>query len=207
MANKARFWDRIARKYAKSPVKDEAAYQRKLEKTRAYLTPGAEVYEFGCGTGSIALAHAPYAKHILATDISANMIAIARSKADAANIRNVTFRQEDAEMAAEDYGRYDMVMAHSILHLLEDRDAAIARSWRLLKPGGLFVSSTACLSDGMGWFRFIAPAGRLLGLIPFVAFFSRENLRDAMTAAGFRIEHEWQPGKNKAVFIVAVKEG
>jgi ubiquinone/menaquinone biosynthesis C-methylase UbiE len=207
MAGKARFWDRIARKYARTPIKDEAAYQQKLEKTRAYLTPNAEVYEFGCGTGSTAIAHAPYAKHILATDISANMIAIARSKAEAADIQNVTFRQEEAETVAEGGGPYDMVMAHSILHLLEDRDAAIARSWRLLKPGGVFVSSTACLSDGMGWFRFIAPAGRLLGLIPYVAFFSRENLKASVRAAGFRIEHEWQPGKNKAVFIVAVKEG
>lgn len=206
MANEARFWDRIAKKYARSPIKDEAAYQQKLAKTREYLTPDSEVYEYGCGTGSTAIAHAPYVKHILATDLSANMIEIARGKAAEAGVNNVTFGREVLDGAPDPADRYDMVMAHSILHLLEDRDAAIARSWRLLKPGGVFVSSTACLSDGMAWFRYIAPPARWLGLIPYVGFFSRQNLKDAITAAGFRIDHEWQPGKNKAVFIVAVKD-
>ncbi len=100
-----------------------------------------------------------------------------------------------------------MVMAHSILHLLEGRDEAIARSWHLLKPGGVFVSSTACLADFMGWFRPFAAIGGWLGLLPKVAFFSRQELTNAITAAGFRIYHEWQPGKNKSLFIVAVKEG
>ncbi len=206
MANQSRFWDRIAKKYARSPIKDEAAYQEKLAKTREYLTPASEVYEYGCGTGSTAIAHAPHAKHILATDVSAKMLEIARGRAAEAGVDNVTFEWEAVDGAPDPSSRYDMVMAHSILHLLENRDAAIARSWRILKPGGVFVSSTACLSDGMSWFRYVAPLGRWLGLIPYVGFFSRQNLKDAITAAGFRIDHEWQPGKNKAVFIVAVKD-
>ena len=207
MAASPRFWDRIARKYARSPIKDEAAYQQKLAKTREHLTPESEVYEYGCGTGSTAIALAPYAKHILATDISANMLRIAQEKADATGIGNVTFRQETIDRSTADDGHYDMVMAHSILHLLEDRHAAIARSWRMLKPGGVFVSSTACLADGYGWLRYAGPIARWVGLIPYVALFSRQDLIGSITAAGFRIDHEWQPGPKKAVFIVAVKEG
>ncbi len=51
MDRSARFWDRIAKRYARTPVADEAAYQRKLKITRGYLRPDMEVMEFGCGTG------------------------------------------------------------------------------------------------------------------------------------------------------------
>jgi ubiquinone/menaquinone biosynthesis C-methylase UbiE len=40
-----------------------------------------EVLEFGCGTESTAIAHAPYVKHIQALDISSKMIDIAQGKA------------------------------------------------------------------------------------------------------------------------------
>lgn len=60
MAHAACFWDRIADRCARKPVADEAAYQRKLEVTRGYLRPDMEVFEFGCGTGTTALHHAPF---------------------------------------------------------------------------------------------------------------------------------------------------
>ena len=81
MAGSKKFWDRIAKRYAKKPVGNEAAYQRKLAKTREYFRPGMEVLEIGCGTGSTAIAHAPYVRRIRATDISDAMIEIAKGKA------------------------------------------------------------------------------------------------------------------------------
>lgn len=201
----ARFWDRIAQKYSRQPIADEAAYQRKLQITREYLRPDMEVLEFGCGTGSTALVHAPFVKHILAIDISARMIGIARGKAEAAGTANVTFRRaalDDFDAPAQSF---DAVLGLSILHLLESRNAAIARVHGLLRPGGVFVSSTACLAESMNWFRPVAAAGRVFGLLPLVKFFTQRDLVDSLTAHGFEIEHRWQPGRNKGVFIVAKK--
>ena len=48
----ARFWNRIARKYAGRPVEDETAYRRKLDQTAALLHPDMRVLEYGCGTGT-----------------------------------------------------------------------------------------------------------------------------------------------------------
>ena len=93
MDRPAKFWDKIAEGYAKQPVADEAAYQKKVQVTREYFQPEMEVLEFGCGTGSTAIAHAPYVKHILAIDISAKMLEIARVKAAAANVGNITFER------------------------------------------------------------------------------------------------------------------
>ena len=205
MNREARFWDRIATRYAQRPVADEAAYEKKLEKTRESLRPDMKVLEFGCGTGSTAIAHAPYVAHIRATDVSANMIEIAREKGEAMNVGNVTFEQasiEDLEVAAESI---DVVLGLSILHLVADRAAAIAKVRKMLKPGGVFVSNTACLGDKLKFFKLIAPIGRVLGLIPRVEVFTRQELEDSLRVAGFEIDYQWQPGGGVAVFIVARK--
>ncbi len=70
MVAPAGFWDRIAERYAKQPIADEAAYQKKLQVTRDYFRPDMAVLEFGCGTGSTAIAHAPYVKHVLGACLS-----------------------------------------------------------------------------------------------------------------------------------------
>ena len=207
MDRSAKFWDRIAARYARSPVADEAAYQKKLAVTQALLRPDMELLEFGCGTGSTAIVHAPHVKHIRATDISAKMLDIARGKAEAAGVGNVTFERATIEALEAPDDSLDMVLGLSILHLLEDKDAAIAKAHAMLKPGGRFVSSTACLADSHNWLRLIAPAGKALGLMPYVSFFTKAELEQSLTQAGFEIEQSWQPGKGKAVFIVARKAG
>ncbi|GAB5470910.1 MAG: hypothetical protein Kilf2KO_39400 [Rhodospirillales bacterium] len=204
----AGFWDRVAERYAKRPISDEAAYRRKLEATQALMRPEMEVLEFGCGTGSTALLHAPFVKRILATDISSKMIEIAEAKAAAEGIANVTFQRAAFDEIAPAEPGFDMVLGLNILHLLPDRDAGIARVHRLLKPGGLFVSSTVCLGDGMAYFKLIAPLGRALGLMPLVRVFKVEDLLASLTRGGFQIEQQWQPGAGKrfkSVFAIARK--
>ncbi len=75
----------------------------------------------------------------------------------------------------------------------------------MLKPDGIFVTSTACLGDTMKYIKLIAPIGKFLGLIPLVKVFTTNELKDSLTDAGFQIDYQWQPGKGKAVFIVAKK--
>jgi ubiquinone/menaquinone biosynthesis C-methylase UbiE len=204
MAGSKKFWDRIAQRYAKRPVGNEAAYQRKLAKTREYFRPDMEVLEIGCGTGSTAIAHAPYVRHIRATDISDKMIAIAQGKAAAAGVQNVSFEAiavEDLDVARESV---DAVLALSLLHLVEDKAAVLGRIHGMLRPGGIFVSNTVCLGDNMKWFRFVGPVGWWLGVFPLIRIFTRSELEESLVAAGFEIEHAWQPDK-AVVFIIARK--
>ncbi len=200
-----RFWDRIADKYSRKPVADEAAYQRKLRVTQDYFRPDMEVLEFGCGTGSTALVHAPFVRHIRATDISPRMIEIARGKAREAGIENVTFEAQAIDDLDVADASLDAVLGLSILHLLEDPAAVIERVHGMLKPGGVFVTSTACLGDTMKWFKIVGPIGHFLRLIPYVNVFSTKELVAMLTTAGFEVDYQWQPGKGKGVFIVAKK--
>lgn len=205
MTHSSRFWDRMAARYARKPVADEAAYRKKLALTRECLRPDMEVLEFGCGTGSTAIAHAPHVKEIRAIDISEKMLEIARSKTEAAGVGNVRFGQSDIDAFTAPDGTFDAVLGLSILHLLDDRCTAIAKVYRMLKPGGVFVSSTVCLGDTMRFFELIGSIGRFLGVMPLVRVFTVQELVDSLETAGFAIDHQWQPGKGKAVFIVAKK--
>lgn len=205
--NSAKFWDRIAKRYSKQPIADEAAYQKKLQITQKYLRPEMELLEFGCGTGSTAIIHAPYVKHIRAIDISEKMIDIAIAKAAAEQIENIAFEQSSIEALKLSKHTVDVVLGLSILHLLENKEAVIAEVHKVLKPGGVFISSTICLGDALGWLKFIAPIGRLIGLMPLVKFFTQYELKQCLIDAGFVIDYAWQPGEGKAMFIVAKKPG
>lgn len=199
------FWDKIANRYSTRPISDEPSYRKKLQVTREYFQPEMQVLEFGCGTGSTAIAHAPYVKHIQAIDISSKMIEIAQGKADAEDIKNVTFDRVGVDEFSAPDQIFDAVLGLSVLHLLENKEDVIAKVKKMLKPGGIFVTSTACLGDTMKFFKVIAPIGKFLGLIPLVKVFTTKELEDSLTNADFEIDYQWRPGKSKAVFIVAKK--
>ncbi len=203
MDQSSKFWDKIAERYSKRPIADEAAYQKKRQVTREYFRPDMEVLEFGCGTGSTAITHAPYVKHIQAIDISSKMIEIAQGKADAKNIENVTFKRSTIDEFSVADRTFDAILGLSILHLLDNKEEVIANVHKMLKPGGIFVTSTVCFGDTMKFLKVIVPIGRLFGLI--LKVFTTEELEDSLTDAGFAIDYQWQPGKGKPVFIVAKK--
>ena len=207
MDQSSRFWDKIAERYSKRPVADEAAYEKKLRVTREYFRPDMDILEIGCGTGSTAIAHAPYVKHILAIDISPKMIEIAQGKADAEYIKNVTFERSTVEEFSVGGQTWDAVLGLSILHLLDNKEEVIGSVYKMLKPDAIFVTSTICIGDTMRLFKFIAPIGKFLGLMPLVKVFTTKELEKSLTDAGFEIEYQWQLGKGKAVFIVAKKGG
>ena len=205
MDRETAFWNKIADKYSRQPISDEAAYQKKLEVTRKYFQPDMEVLEIGCGTGTTAIAHAPFVGHIRATDLSPRMVEIAKDKAKAAGIDNVTFEALSVDALDVPGASIDVVMAHNTLHLLDDKERAIADIHTMLKPGGVFVTSTPCIGDMMLPLRLIVPVRRFLRLFPPVKVFPVAELKDALENAGFDIDYEWQPKKSAAAFIICRK--
>lgn len=203
-ANK-RFWDRIAPKYARDTIADMASYERKLRETAALMHPDMQVLEIGCGTGSTAIHHAPRVAHITASDLSGKMLEIARSRAKAAGVQNITFVQSAIDDLPPPAELYDMIMAHSILHLVEDPAAVIQQMSKWLRPGGYLVTSTICMADGMGLFRLITHPAAALRLLPGVRYLRQQDLTEAMQQAGLNIHTQWQPGPRKALFLIGEK--
>ncbi len=207
MADSRKFWNRIAKRYARQPVTNPEVYEKKLSLMRAQLRPDMRVLDFGCGTGSTSIALANDVAHITAVDISDKMIAIARDKAAEAGITNITFQTMPISDFATQTGSFDIVLGMSILHLLEDRNAVLAQVFEMLKPGGLFFSSTACIGSGSRILRMILPLGTKLNLLPSLRLFTQDDLEQSMTAAGFVLEQVWKPENSGAVFIAARKPG
>ena len=208
IANDARFWDRIARKYATDPIADIAGYERTLERTRHYLKGDETAFEFGCGTGTTALRLAPSVARIMATDLSGEMIAIAREKASAEGCSNITFEVARPEAAPWPDGSFDVAFGFNVLHLVADREAALRGVHRLLRPGGLFISKTPCLKEMNPLLRIAVPLAQLIGKAPYVAFLSAEDVEREIAAAGFEIvelARHASRGKDVRPFVVARK--
>ena len=204
----SRFWDRIASKYAADPIADMVGYERTLEATRSALGNDVATYEFGCGTGTTALRLAPSVAHITATDISANMIAIAREKAKAQGITNASFDVGTPEKASYSNESFDVVLGFNVLHLMAARAGALRGVHRLLKPGGLFISKTPCLTEMGILVRLAIPLAQAVGKAPSVAFFSEKELVREIEAAGFMIVENARHGakaKDMRCFLVARK--
>lgn len=203
----AKFWDKVARKYAKQPISDQESYQRKLAETQAHFTKDMQVLEVGCGTGSTAIQHAPYVQRIDAIDVSENMLAIARERALESSVDNVHFvRATLDEFNARDQS-YDVILAMSVLHLIKERRSLIEDIARALKPGGVFISSTACLGNSyFKYMKLVEPLAGLLGLMPKFYVITEEQLAKEIEGAGFTLTSRWQHGAQDMVaFIVAKK--
>ncbi|MDX6738362.1 class I SAM-dependent methyltransferase [Actinocorallia sp. A-T 12471] len=155
------------------------------------LSPGARVLDLGCGTGLPTARQIADAGHaVTGVDLSAEMVRIA-----ARNVPEAAFRQDDLRDVT---GSYDAVVAFFVLLMLPlpGIPQSLELIHRLLKPGGLFCLSMveADLEE------FPIP---FLGQEVLVSGLLRDELRDAVEAAGFVIEEEnvlsYAPATTQAV--------
>lgn len=204
MGNQSLFWDKAAFKYSKKAVPSKENYEKKLRQTRELFTPDSKVLEVGCGTGTTALLHAPYVKHITATDYSSEMIQIARQKARAENYLNIDFKQESVEEMKGSEDQFDVVMAHSVLHLVRDRKKVIEKLYRSIKPHGHIVIGAGCVG---GVFKLLQPlwyVGYQIGKLPYIGFFTKKDFIRDIEKCGFTITTKWDPS-SVDIFIIARK--
>jgi ubiquinone/menaquinone biosynthesis C-methylase UbiE len=208
MASDARFWDRTSRQYAKSAIGDQAGYVRTLNRTRALLGSGDRVLELGCGTGTTALQLAGDVQDYLATDISAEMIAIASEKYAAGPIPALVFRTATAEALTADAERFNAVLGFNYLHLVRDLPGTLRHIHALLTPDGLFISKTPCVGEMNPLIQFALPIMRAIGKAPYVSVLRMADLDRHINAAGFDIlatENHATKGKGNRPYIVARK--
>ena len=183
-------WDRLANNWDTPGVSLGENDIRIIEKTKKYLNASGIVLDYGCATGSIAIEIADIVKEAHGIDISSKMIEIARRKANERKLNNTNFTQAtifDERLKKESF---DLILALSILHLIEDSTQVMDRINQLLKPGGIFISATPCLGKKTFVSILISIPLFLLtriGILPHINFFSVSNLETSITNENFQI--------------------
>ncbi len=168
-------WDRQAPGYDKRNLKVyKNAYDLSIQKTCAVLSSDQKVLEIGCGTGIISLGITPFVESVVATDISPQMIAVAKSKAESVSISNIEFRVCDGYALPYDDQTFDAVLLFNVLHFVKEPTALLHEAHRLLKPSGYLVSATDCYAEPVPLpFRIGLGIQRLLNLIGIIPFMGR----------------------------------
>jgi ubiquinone/menaquinone biosynthesis C-methylase UbiE len=92
--------------------------------------------EVGCGTGAFARRLAERARHVVALDLSPEMIRVARSRA--AELRNIEFHVADATSWDFPVAHFDCIATIATLHHLPLREM-ISKLKAALKPGGVLI--------------------------------------------------------------------
>ncbi len=206
----AQFWNKVANRYAKSPIANVEAYEATLDHTLANLNPSDVVLELGCGTGTTALKLASSVSRYVASDFAANMVEIGRRKAEDAGLDKLEFQV--GQLGDPDFGQgsYDAVLSFNMLHLLDDLPAALQQIHGLVRPGGHFISKTPCWPTRSVPLKYRAlsvmlPVMRLLGKAPdYVNLRTIPELESLIRAAGFElVEVGDYPNHPPSHFIVA----
>ncbi len=94
----------------------------------------------GSGTGSLALARELPGSTITAVDVSPQMLAHLRSRADAAGLGDrIRTVEADLDQSWPDFGPTDVIWAAASMHHMADPSKALAAAFAALRPGGSLV--------------------------------------------------------------------
>lgn len=95
--------------------------------------------DIGTGTGRILELVGPHIERGVGIDLSREMLAVARSNLQRADLRNCQVRQGDMYQLPFPGGSFDAAVIHQVLHFAEDPAEVIAEAARALRPGGRLV--------------------------------------------------------------------
>ena len=112
---------------------------RMWEREQLGLVEGQRLLDIGCGSGDAALALAEDlgdTGELVGVDVSAEMLRVARAKAQAARCR-VRFDVGDACALDEPNGSFDAVRSERTLQWVATPQVAVGEMVRVLRPGGL----------------------------------------------------------------------
>jgi ubiquinone/menaquinone biosynthesis C-methylase UbiE len=185
--------------YATSPVHAKGASLGRLVELVAPQRDW-QALDIATGAGHTAAAFAPHVAHVIASDITAEMLEEARKLAEAKGLANMETATADAEALPFADARFDLVTCRIAAHHFPDVPRFVAEVKRVLKPGGTFalvdnIGPDALSTPGFAAAELGAAAaaynafeklrdpshGRCLGLAEW---------RDVIRAAGLEVRHQ-----------------
>ncbi|HSF74046.1 MAG TPA: class I SAM-dependent methyltransferase [Microcoleus sp.] len=139
--------------------------------------------DIGCGSGILAFELAQFYDNVVAVDLSAKMLDIARQKRSAPNIEYI---QMDASQLALDR-QFDLIVSSATFHHLPNLPAALDAIKKMLNPHGKIV-----FLDNISEVETPATIGYLVGAArDFKPDCSTYGFRNALRLLKFRLSPGW----------------
>ncbi|MFZ6053278.1 class I SAM-dependent methyltransferase [Halocola ammonii] len=202
MDKREKFWNRVA---SKSPEVPGTTTLNVISRTRQHLKPEDEVLEIGCGNGAITIELATSVKHVDAIDISSEMLELAREAATKKSLQNIDFHWTKLENLSVVNGSYSIVTTFSVLHYIENPTNFASQVHKLLKPGGIFISTTPCLGERKNLTNILLSFLSKIRILPPINFYKKRDLENSIVKAGFEIVESEVISKLEELYLVVRK--
>jgi ABC-2 type transport system ATP-binding protein len=206
---KEHYWSKLAQSYHSDQeyIVGEGLLQVITEKLSEENKLG-DVIEFGCGAGYFTKAIAEAARHVIATDLSDEMLNMA--KLHLQGFGNITIQKADCQDTSFPSQRFDTVFIANVIHVVANPLKVLQESHQILKDGGLLlvVDFTAY---GMKWGERIKMAFRYFRKWRMPprqgrSTLSPDQLVTAVEEVGFRTDEPQLLGNStKALYLRAEK--
>jgi ubiquinone/menaquinone biosynthesis C-methylase UbiE len=171
-----------------------AGYQEAFEQAAGVETADV-VLDVGCGTGETTrrAAIAAPAGFAVGVDLSGAMLAVARERAAAQDVRNLAFEQADAQVHRFPAGRFDVVISRTGTMFFGDPRSAFTNLAAALRPSGRLVMLVWQGPGPNEWLRELAgalSAGRpmsppAVGVPGPFALADPDQVRQLLESSGF----------------------
>ncbi len=169
-----------------------------------------ELVELGCGTGIFTETIVLKTKSMFATDLSDNLLAVARTRIGDHPHPKVTIQKENCMATSFPSETLDSVFMANLIHVVESPNALLHECYRILRKSGTLVIVTFTDHGMKLWekikmgLRFVKSWGKPPA---HTHSFSPENLASMMKDAGFNIKTSKVIGnKTRALYIIGQKD-
>jgi len=202
MTKSEKFFDKVS---SKSKPEPNRTASKIIESSKEFLEKNKYVLDFGCGSGAITNKLAKEVKAIDAIDISSGMLEFAQKHAEENAITNINYRQ--VSIFDEDFKEetFDVILAFNVLHYIEDMPSHVVRINSLLKPNGIFISSTACMKEKRSLIRYLVSFLSKMGVVPKMISYKKERLETLIKNGNFEMIKSEKISKLPEYFIVMKK--
>lgn len=182
------YWNQEAATFDEEPdhgLRDPIVYAAWQDLLTPHLpTAPAQILDIGCGTGSISVLLARLGHHLTGIDLSPEMIARAKQKAEEAG-RQINFMAMDAAHPRIDNQKFDVLLCRHLLWALPEPKAVLARWARLLNAGGKLALIEGYWNNAGG-----LHAEELIDALPDSATYQLQDLGDQPALWGGEVADE-----------------
>ncbi|MCB9461907.1 MAG: methyltransferase domain-containing protein [Anaerolineaceae bacterium] len=151
--SKSRF-SQFAEGYVTSKTHSKGSDLEKLVEI-ADPQPEWKVLDIATGGGHTARTFAAHVQEVVASDISPDMLAAARASMEKQGVKNVTFKEADAENLPFEDNTFDLVTCRIAPHHFPNVQKFVSEAARVVKPGHVFLMQDQLVPDADHDARYI----------------------------------------------------